>query len=211
MVVLPVVPMTMLPSEPLQPNAIRIPQVGYHPTRSVVAIALGSNLGNPRHHLLAGLSHLQQQSDVTILQISPCFWTEPVYWETSSREIAPAYLNGAALISTSLSPHQLMPVLLDIEHRQGRMRQQRWESRTLDLDILLWEQSCLQSPEVTIPHPRMTERAFVLFPLQTVIPHWIVPGFNRTVAQLADQVGISGVNVNTPVHLTLTSDDLPSR
>ena len=195
--------MTALSSDSIQPSAIRIPQVGYHPSKAVVAIALGSNLGNPEKHIEAGLTSLQQHVAITLLQVSPCFWTEPVYWEESPQEPFPAYLNGVILLLTTLSPVQLMQVLLEVENNQGRRREARWASRTLDLDILLWEKTVVNLPEVIVPHPRLTERPFVLVPLQRVVPHWIVPGVELTVEELATQVGTSGVEMDAPLEIAL--------
>lgn len=209
--------MTVVPSDFNQPIVIRIPQVGYDPVKSVVAIALGSNLGDPQHQLETGLLRLHQHPQIEILQVSPCFWTEPVVWteplvwtepvagpdSVGQQELtapAPAYLNGAALLATTLNPQQLMQALLDVEAAQGRTRKRKWASRTLDLDILLWEKRYIHCatahvttvnatpanvtdecdadsslPEVMIPHPRLGDRPFVLVPLNALIPDWIVP------------------------------------
>ena len=203
----PIAPMTASPSDSIQPNAIRIPQVGYDRIKMVVAIGLGSNLRNPPQQIEAGLARLEDYSEIEILQVSPCFWTEAVVWRNRPDESFPAYLNGAALLLTSLSPMRLMQVLLDIESRQGRTRSHKWASRTLDLDILLWEEASINLPEVVIPHPRMAERPFVLVPLSALIPHWIVPGGMGsspiTVQELAAAIGHSGVELERPVTVKL--------
>ncbi|MEM9535171.1 MAG: 2-amino-4-hydroxy-6-hydroxymethyldihydropteridine diphosphokinase [Cyanobacteria bacterium P01_E01_bin.45] len=216
--------MTTVPPASNQPIVIRIPQVGYDPVKSVVAIALGSNLDDPQRQLETGLASLQQQPQVEILQISPCFWTEPVVWSGPSGQEesppAPPYLNGAALLATTLSPQRLMQVLLDVETTQGRTRERKWASRTLDLDILLWEGqriNCSSSspahdcetesplPGVVIPHPRLHERPFVLVPLSYLVPDWIVSGEigEVSIQQLANATGTHGVDVTHPVKVSL--------
>ena len=195
--------MTASPSDSNQPSAIRIPQGGYDRIKTVVAIALGSNLGNPQQQIEAGLAHLDRQPEIDILQVSPFFWTEAIGWGNRLDDSSPAYLNGAALLLTSLPPVQLMQVLLEIETRQGRTRSHQWASRTLDLDIVLWERATINLPEVTVPHPRLAERPFVLVPLSHLIPHWEVPVEGKspspTVQELADAIGAAGVQVDNPV------------
>ena len=225
--------MTVVPSDSNQPSVIRIPQVGYDSQKSVVAIALGSNLNNPQGQLEMGLARLHQHPCIDVLQVSPCFWTEPVVWlETDnlgcgttqypavpiSDTVLPPYLNGAALLATTLCPPQLMQILLDVETQQGRTRHGKWAARTLDLDILLWESARLNIPaseltqgqltnevplpEVIVPHPRMSERPFVLVPLNALVPDWIVPKPNNagvSVRELAVVAGTSGVELGTPV------------
>ncbi|WP_083885872.1 2-amino-4-hydroxy-6-hydroxymethyldihydropteridine diphosphokinase [Synechococcus sp. PCC 7336] len=194
-------------SNTIQPNANRIPQTGYSPSRAVVAIALGSNLGDPRQNLEAGLMALQNHPDIELLQVSPCFWTEPVYWGDRPQQESPAYLNGAALLATSLLPPELMRVLLQVEAQLGRARHRKWDSRTLDLDILLWEDRWFEGPDAIVPHPRMAERAFVLVPLKHLIPHWRYPEGDRqggaTIAELVQRVSWQGVAVERPVQLLM--------
>ncbi|MGK7912456.1 MAG: 2-amino-4-hydroxy-6-hydroxymethyldihydropteridine diphosphokinase [Synechococcus sp.] len=214
--------MTVVPSDFNQPIVIRIPQVGYDPVKSVVAIALGSNLDDPQRQLESGLLRLHRHPQIEILQVSPCFWTEPVVWPESSRQqesTLPSYLNGVALLATTLSPQQLMQALLDVETSQGRIRERKWASRTLDLDILLWEEQRIQCPtcrlvdewgaesqlpEVVIPHPRLHERPFVLVPLSCLVPDWIVAGERgeMSIRQLANAVGTHGVDLANPVKIS---------
>ncbi|MEM9567711.1 MAG: 2-amino-4-hydroxy-6-hydroxymethyldihydropteridine diphosphokinase [Cyanobacteria bacterium P01_E01_bin.34] len=218
--------MTAEPPDFNQPIVIRIPQVGYDPVKSVVAIALGSNLNTPQRQLEAGLARLQQQPKIEILQISPCFWTEPVVWPESSRQQEtaplppPPYLNGAALLATTLPPQKLMQTLLNVETAQGRTREFKWAPRTLDLDILLWEGQRINYsassfandcgtvstlPDVVIPHPRLHERPFALVPLSYLVPDWLIPGDTRetSIRQLANAAGTHGVDIANPVKLSL--------
>ena len=212
--------MTAVPSDCNQPIVIRIPQVGYDPVKSVVAIGLGSNLNHPQRQLEDGLERLHQHPQVEILQVSPCFWTEPVVWPESvvQQEPPPPYLNGVALLATTLTPPRLMQAMLDVETTQGRTRERKWASRTLDLDILLWERQCIDCPasqhtddcgaksllpEVVVPHPRLRDRPFVLVPLNSLVPDWLVPGekSETSVRQLAGAAGTDGVDIARPTEI----------
>jgi 2-amino-4-hydroxy-6-hydroxymethyldihydropteridine diphosphokinase len=105
----------------------------------------------------------------------------------------PDYVNAAALLHTRLSPHELLSQLLAIERRQGRQRSYRNAPRTLDLDLLLHGDLRLQSPRLTLPHPRMHLRAFVLLPLADVWPDAVVPGHGSVRALLA---GVDGQSID---------------
>jgi 2-amino-4-hydroxy-6-hydroxymethyldihydropteridine diphosphokinase len=97
----------------------------------------------------------------------------------------PDYINGCAILATSLDPYALLDLLLATEQHFGRERRQPWGARTLDLDLLLCEEMEINSHRLTIPHPRMAERAFVLLPLQEIAPHWWHPTAQQTISQLA--------------------------
>jgi 2-amino-4-hydroxy-6-hydroxymethyldihydropteridine diphosphokinase len=105
----------------------------------------------------------------------------------------PDYLNGCALLQVELSPPELLRVLLQTEAKFGRQRRRRWGPRTLDLDLLLFDDWVMQTPDLTIPHPRMAERAFVLVPLAEIAPDWVEPVSGRAIAELLQAVDCSGV------------------
>lgn len=106
---------------------------------------------------------------------------------------APDYLNGCALLSVSWSAEELLQHLLTIEVEFGRIRRERWGPRTLDLDLLLFDDQILNAPNLQIPHPRMSERAFVLVPLAEVAPNWIEPISGKAIAELVEALDCSEV------------------
>lgn len=105
----------------------------------------------------------------------------------------PDYLNACALLTTPLSPRTLLHTLLDTEASFGRERRERWGPRTLDLDLLLFDDEIVVEPGLIVPHPHMAERAFVLVPLRDIAPNWIHPTTKRAIAHLAETVDCSGV------------------
>ncbi|MFB6276974.1 MAG: 2-amino-4-hydroxy-6-hydroxymethyldihydropteridine diphosphokinase [Halothece sp.] len=151
------------------------------------AIALGSNLGESQQNLEQAISQLNQSPEITVNDVSSWYETVPV------GPAQPNYLNGCALLTTSLPPHPLLDTLLSIETQFGRVRQERWGARTLDLDLLLYEDIVLDTPRLQLPHPRMRERAFVLVPLEEIAPNWVDPITGSAIAQLKDTVDCSGI------------------
>ncbi len=130
-------------------------------------IALGANLGDRRSNLQSALEALNTSKDIEVLCISEMIETEPEGVADQGR-----YLNAAASLVTSLSPGQLMKVLLEIEisHGRNRSKEQRWGPRLLDLDLLMYEDLVINQKGLTLPHPRMHKRAFVLEPLAELAP-----------------------------------------
>ncbi len=156
--------------------------------RKASAIALGSNLGNSQATLEAALKNLDRTPGITVKTRSSWYKTAPI------GPSQPDYLNGCALLDVQLNPQELLKTLLAMEDKFGRVRQERWGARTLDLDVLLFEDLILETPELQIPHPRMTQRAFVLVPLAEIAPDWIEPVSGVAIAQLVEKVDRSGVN-----------------
>jgi len=150
------------------------------------AIALGSNLGDSLATLESALDILDRLDNVAVTARSSWYRTAPV------GPAQPDYLNGCALLEVGLKPHDLLHTLLAIENQFGRIRQQRWGPRTLDLDLILFENIILDTPNLKIPHPRMRERAFVLVPLSEIAPHWVDPVSGKTIPELAAKVRLTG-------------------
>lgn len=151
------------------------------------AIALGSNLGDSQGILEAALQVLATTPNINIQAKSSWYQTKPI------GPIQPDYINGCAVLQVALSPQQLLKTLLHIEVKFGRVRREKWGARTLDIDLLLYDDLILDTPDLQLPHPRMSERAFVLVPLAEIAPHWIEPVSGKAIAQLVQAVDCSGV------------------
>ncbi len=155
--------------------------------RETYLIALGSNQrhhrhGRPERVLQAALAALEQ-AGIAVLARSPTLRSAPI--GPSLRR----YANSAALVETSLSPPDLLAALKRIEREFGRTtRGQRWSSRVLDLDLVLWSGGCWSAPDLTVPHPLFRTRMFVLTPACAVAPAWRDPITGRTLRQLSAQL-----------------------
>ncbi len=163
------------------------------PAQSKSAIALGSNLGDSHSTLKQAIQTLAQTPAITLIAQSPWYCTKPI------GPPQPDYVNGCAIVETTLVPEQLLETLLDIENQFGRVRKERWGARTLDLDLILFDDVVMDTPTLQIPHPRMRERAFVLRPLTDIAPDWVDPITHHTIAQLLEQVDCSEVQ---PLNVT---------
>lgn len=143
----------------------------------VAFIGLGSNLGDRQANLMAAVSRLGLERSVRIVSLSSIYETKPV-----GRIEQPSFLNAVAKIETGLSPGELLDRMMTIENSLGRIRTVRWGPRTIDLDLLLYEDLILNSPGLILPHPEMTRRFFVLAPLAEIAPELKLPG-GQTPAQ----------------------------
>ncbi len=147
-------------------------------------IALGSNLDAPLQQVKSGLLALAELEGCSLLRASSLYRTAP--WGVTDQ---PDFVNAVACIETELEPHALLQALVGIEHAQGRRRDgPRWGPRTLDLDLLLYEQRILDTDDLVLPHPRMAERAFVLVPLAEISPELEIPGLGQ-VHELLQSLG----------------------
>ncbi|MGE3240673.1 MAG: 2-amino-4-hydroxy-6-hydroxymethyldihydropteridine diphosphokinase [Pirellulales bacterium] len=150
--------------------------------RSLVAI--GSNLGDRAATLDGAVAALAQSRDVRLLRQSAWQMTLPVGGRSGRSE----FLNGAALFETSLSPQELLMLLQQIENQFGRERQEHWGDRTLDLDLLLHDDAVINSTALTLPHPRMSFRRFVLEPAVEIAPEMIHPTIGWTLERLLERL-----------------------
>jgi 2-amino-4-hydroxy-6-hydroxymethyldihydropteridine diphosphokinase len=127
-------------------------------------IALGSNIGDREQLLVEAIRELEASADIELKRISGIYETDPVGYTEQ-----PPFLNMVLAVETLLSPLSLLHRLFEIEQQLGRVRDIRFGPRTIDLDLLLYDNVIMNSEELTLPHPRMMERSFVLVPLQDVI------------------------------------------
>ena len=144
-------------------------------------IALGSNLDEPRHQLLEAIKRMRLRG-LQIHSIAPFVETRPVGFASEH-----LFLNSVVAVLTTTTPAALLAQLQAIEREMGRLHKSHdgiYSDRVIDLDILLYDQRVVTTPELTIPHPRMCERAFVLQPLSYIAPELTIPTTGATVAQL---------------------------
>jgi len=151
------------------------------------AIALGSNLssdvGDSEKIVQAAISQLSSLSGIEVVRVSRWYRTKAITLPNSAPQ--PDYINGCAILRTSLSPLKLLKALFYTEQMFGRERRERWGARTLDLDLLLYGDRIIDTPELVLPHPRMCDRAFVLLPLVEIAADWIHPQCGLAIADLA--------------------------
>lgn len=150
-----------------------------------IYLALGSNLGDRRANLAAAVARLAPQ--VAVEQISSLYETEPAYLLDQ-----PRFLNAALRARTTLAPHALLALLKQIERELGRAGGVRFGPRVVDLDLLVYGGQAIASETLTVPHPRMAERPFVLVPLAEIAPSLLPPGWRETVGALAQAVRGNG-------------------
>jgi 2-amino-4-hydroxy-6-hydroxymethyldihydropteridine diphosphokinase len=151
------------------------------------ALGLGGNVGDVGAAFVAALKRLAAAPGVTLLRASSVYATPP--WGKLDQ---PPFLNMAAIVVTDLPAPALLALCLDIERGMGRERLERWGPRTLDIDILTYGDAAIDAPDLKVPHPRMTERAFVLAPLAEIAPRLRIGG--REIEDwlaLADRAGIA--------------------
>lgn len=147
-----------------------------------VVIALGSNLGDRREHLLWAARRLAET--LSDFRLSPIIETEPV----DVPEVQPPYLNAVAVGHTSLTPRALLQRLLQLESERKRTRPGWRSPRTLDLDLILHGDAVIDEPGLVVPHPRFRERAFVLEPLATIAPEAADPVTGLTARALLERL-----------------------
>ena len=144
--------MTRLMQDPLPSNAV------------LACVAIGANLGDAAATVMQAMQTLQQLADTTVVERSSLYRTAP------HEAHGPDFINAAVLLRTHLAPLELLHALQAIEHQQGRERPYKNAPRTLDLDLIFYGDVQLQTPELTLPHPRWHSRAFVLHPLTDIWP-----------------------------------------
>ncbi|MFJ3584843.1 2-amino-4-hydroxy-6-hydroxymethyldihydropteridine diphosphokinase [Streptomyces sp. NPDC090127] len=162
-------------------------------------IALGANLGNRLETLQGAVDALEDTPGLRVKAVSPVYETEPWGVEPGSQ---PSYLNAVALVKTTLPPSSLLERAHAVEEAFHRVREERWGSRTIDVDIVAYADVVSDDPVLTLPHPRAHERAFVLAPWHDVDPEAQLPGIG-TVADLLAGLGRDGVMPRGDLELRL--------
>ena len=147
-------------------------------------IGLGSNLGDRLGYIKKALGMIERIPETALAAVSSVYDTAPV-----GKEDQPRFLNAVAEVATELDPQALMGELLAIEDYCGRIRRDVWGPRTLDLDLLIYDDVEVSSEELTVPHRRLAERAFVLVPLAEIAPEVVVPRTGKDVATLTSELG----------------------
>lgn len=139
-----------------------------------VFAGLGSNLLNPLQQIRTALEVLQQHPAITAFKHSQLYHSKPL-----GPIKQPDFINAVASFETILTAHECLNLLLQIENQQGRKRDLRWGPRTLDLDLLLYGDNFIHTPNLIVPHPEMYKRNFVLYPLVELEPDLILPDGKR--------------------------------
>lgn len=153
---------------------------------SLMYLSLGSNLSDRFANLRRAVDELQNH--VTVTAVSPVFATEP--WGDTDQ---PPFLNICVAVVGDLSPHEMLHQIKAIERKMGREPSHRWGPRLIDIDILFHDKLILQDEELTIPHPHIAERAFVLAPLAVIIPDFRHPQTGISVQEMLEKVDLSGI------------------
>jgi 2-amino-4-hydroxy-6-hydroxymethyldihydropteridine diphosphokinase len=160
------------------------------PTRTVatatVAIGMGANLGNREQNLLSAWNDLLDKPQIVSGQISSPYANPPL-------DMCPEnwFINAVGIVETTLSPKDLLLVLQRLEKKYGRTRdtsKKGYQDRTIDLDLLLYNDIIIAEKDLTVPHPRLQERLFVLIPLAELRPHWLHPLLHHSIASLQSEL-----------------------
>ena len=137
---------------------------------TIVYIGLGSNMESPKEHITTAIKTLSEIQSTHTKKVSSLYKSKPVGPQDQDD-----YVNAVAELETSLTPLELLDTLQAIENEHGRVRNERWGPRTLDLDILMFGDEVINNERLTIPHSEMTNRAFVLVPLAEINPDCLIP------------------------------------
>jgi 2-amino-4-hydroxy-6-hydroxymethyldihydropteridine diphosphokinase len=158
------------------------------PPWKTASIGLGGNIGDPPASMARALSELDAREDCRVTGVSRLYSTPP-WGKTDQAD----FFNCCALVETSLAPEALLDICLDIEREMKRVRLERWGPRTIDIDILTYAGRVQKTEKLELPHPRMTERGFVMMPLADIAPDMIVNG--KAVRKWLQNADIAGISV----------------
>ncbi|MGX5914943.1 2-amino-4-hydroxy-6-hydroxymethyldihydropteridine diphosphokinase [Aliidiomarina sp. Khilg15.8] len=159
---------------------------------TLVYLGLGANLDNPLRQLQAAVQAIQVHPALKLLACSSFYGSKPM-----GPQDQPDYVNAVACVQSELAPLPLLDTLQRIENEAGRVREQRWGPRTLDIDILLIDDQVIDAPRLQVPHPGIGEREFVLHPLYEIAPHLILPD-GQTILALKNAIPANGLHKIAP-------------
>ncbi len=148
---------------------------------TVVFVGLGSNLDSPQQQVCRAIDELDAVADTSLIACSSLYRSSPVGPQDQDD-----FVNAVARLETRLSAHELLDALQDIENHHGRRRVQHWGPRTLDLDILSYGDNIIATERLTVPHPEIPNRTFVLKPWAEIEPGWQIPGLGSVTDLLAN-------------------------
>ena len=155
-------------------------------------LGLGANLNAPLAQLHAALAQLHESAQVRVLSCSSFYASKPM-----GPQDQPDYVNAVAAVHTDLPPTALLALVQQIELDAGRVRSRRWGERTLDIDILLYDDKCVENDVLSIPHPGLELREFVLVPLAEIAPELRLPN-GKSIANLASNIALNGLDKIAP-------------
>lgn len=156
-----------------------------------ICISLGSNIGDRENFIKSAIELLKMK--VEIQKISSLYETAP--WGKTKQ---PNFLNICLLGETDLKPAELLEFIHETETHVGRTPSFKWGPREIDIDILFYDHQIINTEGLTIPHPHLAERAFVLVPLADIVPKYKHPVLKKTIHQLADEIDTTGINPYNP-------------
>ena len=160
---------------------LKYPSVRIVRARHIAYIAVGSNLGDKKAHIEQALKLIDQNVHTKILRQSTLIETDPVGYDDQA-----PFLNGALMVSTTLTPKKLIQWLMTIETDLKRERLVKWGPRTIDLDVIYYDDLVTDDIDIVLPHPRMHERAFVLEPLSEIAPYIVHPLYKKRTVELLE-------------------------
>ncbi|PLS15146.1 2-amino-4-hydroxy-6-hydroxymethyldihydropteridine diphosphokinase [Bacillus sp. M6-12] len=160
--------------------------------KNIAYLSIGSNIGDRAEYLLSAVKSLNADPRIEVTNISSLYETDPVGYTEQE-----CFLNAVVEMKTTCEPEELLKICLEIEKKLGRKRDVRWGPRTIDLDILLYNQENIESETLFVPHPRLEERAFVIIPLLDLVdPGFVLPMRNQPLIAILDHIqGKEGVRL----------------
>jgi 2-amino-4-hydroxy-6-hydroxymethyldihydropteridine diphosphokinase len=156
-------------------------------------IGIGSNLGDSLQNCRQAIAQVAGEPGHQLIRCSPFYSTEPLGEKNQNW-----FINAAAAVETSMPPRNYLDFLLSIEKGMGRVREEPWGPRVIDLDLLFYGHEMIDEEGMKIPHPRLQERRFVLAPLQDIAPDWVHPRLHKTVSQLLAELKEEGKVIPLP-------------